>query len=201
MKTIGLTGNIASGKSTVARMLVDRGAAHLDADRLVHELYAPGSEVTARIADHFGDGVLDSSGGIDRRALGAIVFSDDAALAALEGIVHPYTTREIAARVAAAARQPEPPPALVIEAVKLIEVGRHRDVDSTWIVIADPEVQRERLIRGRGWSAEEAEARIRAQAPLEPRLPLVDVIIENSGSLDALEAQVDRAWRQVVNSG
>lgn len=198
MKTIGLTGNIASGKSTVAAMLVARGAEHLDADRLVHELYRPGSALVDTIAARFGEGVVAADGSIDRTVLGRIVFGDASALADLEAIVHPYTTRLIAERMRAVASRPDPPPALVIEAVKLIEVGRHKVVDSLWFVVASPETQRKRLVEARGWRLEEANARLAAQAPLEPRLALADEVIRNDGTLQALEVQVAAAWQRLI---
>lgn len=194
MKLIGLTGNIASGKSTVARLLVQKGAAHLDADALVHELYEPGTPVTTAIAAHFGPEVLDEHGAVDRQALGVIVFADPEALRALEQIVHPQTGRAIAERIQALQSQAEPPPALVIEAVKLIESGRHEIVDQVWFVISRPEIQKARMMQDRGLSDAEALARLQAQAPLETRLHHAHVIIENSGSVATLERQVRDAW-------
>lgn len=198
MKLIGLTGNIASGKSTVAQLLVAHGAAHLDADALVHELYQPGTAVTQAVAAHFGAGVLAPDGAIDRRALGAIVFGDAAALQALEAIVHPQTGKLIAERLQAAASHPAPPPAMVVEAVKLIESGRHEQMDQVWFVVARPEVQKQRMMERRGLSEAEAEARLQAQAPIKERLHFADVIIENSGSEETLERQVRDAWNRLL---
>lgn len=198
MKLIGLTGNIASGKSTVARLLVESGAAHLDADRLVHELYRPGTGVTEAIAAHFGASILAEDGSVDRRALGAIVFNDPPALRALEGIVHPHTGAAIAEAIRAAAAEPEPPLAMVIEAVKLIESGRHEIVDQVWFVVAGPGVQKRRMMEWRGLSAAEADARLAAQAPIKERLHFADVIIENSGTIATLERQVRDAWNRLV---
>ena len=198
MKIIGLTGNIASGKSTVARLLAERGAAHVDADALVHELYRADSPLPARIAQRFGAAVLAEDGSVDRAALGEIVFNDPEALRALEALVHPETGRLMAERVQAALAAEPPPPALVIEAVKLIESGRYRMADEVWFVRASPETQRERLIALRGHSAADAEARLAAQAPIEPRLAVADRVIDNDGSLDALDAQVEGAWRRLM---
>ena len=194
VKLIGLTGNIASGKSAVASMLVTLGAAHLDADALVHELYRADTPVTEAIADHFGKKVLARDGSVDRRALGEIVFNDREALQALESIVHPKVGEATVARIQQVAFQPEPPPAMVIEGVKLIESGRYKLMDQVWFVIARLEVQRRRLIENRGWSVAEAEARLSAQAPIKERLHVADVIIENSGDLETLERQVQSAW-------
>lgn len=197
VKLIGLTGNIASGKSTVAALLVELGAAHLDADALVHELYEPGTPVTEAVATHFGAGVLAPDGAVDRRALGKIVFADADALHALERIVHPRVGEATDARVRQAAAQPEPPPAMVIEAVKLIESGRYRIMDQVWFVVTHPDTQKQRLMERRGLSEAEAEARILAQSPIRERLHFADVIIENSGSLTTLERQVRLAWRNL----
>lgn len=199
MKLIGLTGNIASGKSTVAQWLAEQGAAHLDADRLVHEMYEAGTEVTAAIAARFGEHVLASDGSVDRKALGPIVFNDKEALRALEKIVHPRIGPAIAERIRAAAMQAEPPPAMVIEAVKLIESGRHKIVDQVWFVIADRAVQKERMIEHRGHSAADAEARLQAQPSIDARLHLAQVIIKNNDTMDALLEQVSTAWHQLLN--
>jgi dephospho-CoA kinase len=196
MKLIGLTGNIASGKSTVASLLVGLGAAHLDADALVHELYRADTPVTGAVAARYGERVLAADGSIDRRALGELVFADPDAMRELEQIVHPRVGELTASRVQEVASQPEPPPALVIEAVKLIESGRYKIVEQVWFVVARPEVQKQRLLQ-RGWSEAEAQARLQAQAPIKERLHYADVIIENSGSLETLERQVRSAWQNL----
>lgn len=198
LRRIGLTGNIASGKSTVARMLVARGAAHIDADAVVHRLYAPGTGTTRAIAEHFGVGVLGEDGGIDRGALGAIVFDSPEALKALETIVHPAAGAAYLAEIERVAAATIPPPAIVIEAVKLIESGRHEQMDELWFVVASPWVQKGRLMEHRGWSEREAEARLAAQAPVEPRLALADEVLRNDGSVADLEAEVARAWRRLT---
>ena len=182
MKLIGLTGNIASGKSTVAQWLVEQGAAHLDADRLVHQMYEAGTEVTAAIAARFGEQVLAPDGSVNRKALGPMVFNDQEALRALEKIVHPRIGPAMAKRIQEAVMQAKPPPAMVIEAVKLIESGRHKIVDQVWFVIADELIQKERMIKYRGHSAAEADARLQAQPAIEARMPFAHVIIHNNGT-------------------
>ncbi len=200
MKIIGLTGNIASGKSTVMRFLRELGAETLDADKVVHALFAPGTPVTRAVADAFGEDVLDAEGGVNRQVLGARVFSDPDALRRLEAIVHPAVGRAIEAAIAAARQRPNPPPAFVIEAVKLVETGRYRLADSLWLVVADPDIQLQRLMEQRALSREEALARLRAQPPLDEKQRLADVIIENNGSLDDLRRQVEAAWGRVVKT-
>lgn len=198
MKLIGLTGNIASGKSTVATLLIQRGAAHIDADALVHEMYLPGTEVTTALTEHFGASVLNTEGGIDRKALGAIVFSDPAAMRLVESLTHPRVgpmTMEKIQKIMAE----RTPPAIVLEAVKLIESGRYKMTDSVWMVISDPAIQKQRLMEKRGWSEAEAEARLAAQPPIEPRLPFVHVLIHNNGTLADLEAHVEQQWQSLFD--
>jgi dephospho-CoA kinase len=199
VKLIGLTGNIASGKSTVARMLEELGAARLDADELVHQMYEPGSPVVDAIAARFGAGVLAESGAVDRGALGAIVFNDRDAMQALEAIVHPRTGHAIQEWVESISALPIPPPAAVVEAVKLIQSGRHEMMDELWFVIASESVQKQRLMEARGLSEAEAEARLKAQPQIRDLLHFATVIIENSGSLDTLERQVRQAWEKAIH--
>ena len=198
MRLIGLTGNIASGKSTVMALLRELGAVTVDADKLVHQLMEPDTPVTQAIAEVFGPEVLDERGAVNRKALAAIVFRDPAALRRLEAIVHPAVRRAIREEIARWRAAPNPPPALVVEAVKLVEGGQHEMYDSLWVVVADPEVQRQRLVERRGLSPEEAEARLAAQPPLEPKLKLADVIIVNNGSLEELRRQVVDAWQKTL---
>src|SRR5512135_1173909 len=152
---IGLTGNIATGKSTVAKMLEELGATVIDADALVHELQRQGTPVFDDIVAAFGPGILDQTGEIDRKALGAIVFADPAQLRALESIVHPAVLIESMRRIAEA-----PTPVIVYEAIKLIEAGRAEMCDALWVVVAQPEVQLERLMRTRSLSEADARQRI-----------------------------------------
>ena len=194
---IGLTGNIASGKSTVAALLIQRGAAHIDADALVHEMYQPGTDVTTALVEEFGTGILNSEGGIDRKALGAIVFSDPVALRTVESITHPRGGPMTMEKVQAILAERNPP-AIVLEAVKLIESGRYKITDSVWMVVSTPEIQKQRLMEKRGWSEAEAEARLAAQPPIEQRLPFVQVLIHNNGTLAELEAQVEQKWHEVL---
>ncbi len=186
---IGLTGNIACGKSAVAAMLADLGAEVIDADRLVHRLMEPGTESWRAILRRFGPCIQRPDGTIDRKALGEIVFRDASALAGLEAILHPGTRRLAEEMIAASAR-----PVVVLEAIKLIEAGWHRRVNSVWVVTCPRERQIERLMRDRGLSRAEAELRIDAQAPAEQKLRHANIVIDNSGDLEKARRQVLAAW-------
>jgi dephospho-CoA kinase len=189
---IGLTGNIATGKSTVAKMLEELGATVIDADALVHELQRQGTPVYDDIVAAFGPGILDRAGEIDRGALGAIVFADPAQLRRLESIVHPAVLSESARRLLAAAT-----PVVVYEAIKLIEAGRAEMCDALWVVTARPDVQLQRLMRDRRLSEAEARQRIVAQPPQSEKIRRATVIIDNSGSLEETWQQVTAAFRAI----
>jgi dephospho-CoA kinase len=191
---LGLTGNIACGKSTVLRMLADLGAATFDADAVYHELLAPGGPLAAAVAARFGPGVVTTGGGIDRRALGAIVFADPLALADLEALTHPAVVAEIEDRAARSEA-----PVVVIDAVKLVESGLADRCDRLWVVVCDPEQQVERLMRRNALSREEAERRVAAQPDPAPKLARADVVLDNSGDLAATRAQVEAAWRALCD--
>ncbi len=186
---IGLTGNIACGKSTVLRELKRLGAAVLDADEVAHRAMRQGTEVHRAIVAAFGEGILKPDGEIDRRALGEIVFADPPALARLEAIVHPavlaYTGQwlvQVREEVA------------VVDAVKLIEAGIADRCDEVWVVTCPEEEQLRRLMEYRGWSRQEALLRIRAQPSQEEKVARADVVIDNSGRTEETRAQVRSAW-------
>ncbi|HHS97517.1 MAG TPA: dephospho-CoA kinase [Chloroflexi bacterium] len=190
---IGLTGNIATGKSTVARMLADLGATVVDADKVAHEVMRAGTLVHAAVVEAFGPQIVGPDGEIDRTRLGAVVFADPEALARLERIVHPAVTEEVARRIAEA-----PTPVVVVEAIKLIESGMADRYDSLWVTTCPSELQVQRLMSDRGLSREEAELRVRAQPPQEEKVARADVVIDTSGTLDQTRAQVEAAWERVV---
>ena len=192
---IGLTGNIAAGKSTVAKMLVDLGATRIDADALVRELQRKGTPTYDAIVSEFGSSILHADGGIDRKALGAIVFADPERLRALESIVHPAVAVESQRRIAEAVSD-----VIVYEAIKLIEAGRADMCDAIWVVTAPREAQIERLMRDRGLSEAEARFRIDAQIPPEEKLKHATVVIDNGGSLEATRAQVTRAYADALKT-
>lgn len=186
---LGVTGNIAVGKSTVVAMLAKRGATRIDADRVYHELIEPGQPLLGRIRERFGDGVIQVDGSLDRAALGAIVFSDPAALADLDALTHPAVIAEVNRRVAEATG------VVVIDAVKLIESGHAETCDAVWLVVAEAAQQVARLMERRGLARAEAERRVAAQPPLGPKLARADVVIDNSGTIAATGAQVEEAWQ------
>ena len=186
---VGVTGGIATGKSAVMAILADLGAEILDADLVYRGLVQPGQPLLVRLGDHFGDEVIAADGHLDRRALGAIVFSDPARLAELDALTHPAVRAEIDARVTASAAG-----IVAIEAVKLIESGHAAACDETWLVVAPPEVQRARLMSRAGISPEEAERRLAAQPAEASRRAVVDRVIDNSGTLDDLRRAIEALW-------
>lgn len=201
---IGLTGNIATGKSAVAAMLAECGAQAIDADALAHEVMEQGTPTWQRVVDEFGRAIVGDDGEVDRARLGARVFAEPQALRRLEAIVHPAVIAESerllqamrdkasqgAAGVTAAA-------VVVLEAIKLIEAGMHEGCDELWVVTAPREQQVQRLIATRGLSQEEAELRIDAQPPQVEKVALAHVVIDNSGNLQQTRVQVDQEWERI----
>jgi dephospho-CoA kinase len=193
--TIGLTGGIASGKSTVAQLLARRGARVVDADRVAHETYAPGTPGFNAVVAAFGPDIAGSNGAIDRRALGRIVFEDPAALERLTDIVWPLIRARVEAlRDEALAADT---PAFVVEAVALREAGWNDLFDTIWLVRSPKPAVRDRLL-ARGLTAGEAEARLVAQEVSGLDLQGIDVVIDNGGDLAELERRVDAAWNAVL---
>ncbi|MCI0371983.1 MAG: dephospho-CoA kinase [candidate division NC10 bacterium] len=189
MLVVGLTGGIATGKSTAARMLEERGAAVLDADALVHELQAPGTEVHRAILAAFGPEILAPDGTLDREKLGARVFADPAARRALEAIVHPAVMAEIARRVEALRRAGRTR-LCVLEAALLVEGGRRGIVDRVVVITSSEAEQVARLRAKAGLSEEEAWQRVRAQLPSAVKARRADHVLVNDGDLASLARQV-----------
>lgn len=193
---VGLTGGIGSGKSTVAELLAERGAHVIDADRVAHEVYAPGTLGFERIVERFGDDIVGEDGTIDRARLGALVFRDKDALADLNGIVHPLVRGEVAARVADIVSD-DPDAIIVIEAALMTETGWTGGAGRLWTVIAHPEVVKHRLVALRGMDPAEVQRRMAAQADNATRRRSATRVIENNGSLLDLEAEVQAAWTEL----
>ena len=194
MRLIGLTGGIGSGKSSVSAMLAARGAVVIDADQITRDLQRPGEPVLAEMVARFGDGILQDDGTLDRQAVADIVFTDDAALADLNAIVHPAVGAEIARRMADEALTEH---IVILDVPLLVESGRD-DLHALVVVDVDPALAVERLVAHRGFRADDAWARIRRQASREDRLAKADVVVDNSGTLEDLEREVAALWAWIT---
>ncbi len=190
MILVGLTGGIGSGKSTVSSMLAARGAEIIDADDITRDVQQPGSPVVEAIAARFGDDVLDAERGLIRARLAEIVFAEPAALRDLNAIVHPAVGAEIDRRV----RLLAPTDTIVVLDIPLLTENPRRDLQGKIVVDVPTDVQLERLIRYRGFTRDDAQARIARQASREDRLRGADFVIDNSGTPDDLAPQVFALW-------
>jgi dephospho-CoA kinase len=191
---VGLTGGIASGKSTVADELARRGALVIDADRLAREVVDPGTPELAKVAERFPDTVVD--GRLDRAKLAAVVFANPQARRDLERIIHPAVRKR-----AAELEQSAPPGSVVVHVIPLlVETGQESDFDLCVVVDVDHETQLSRLLARDGMTRAEAEARIGAQATREQRLAAADVVIDNSGSVTQLREQIDDVWSVLLTA-
>ncbi len=191
--TVGLTGGLASGKTTVAERLERLGAEVFDCDAYVHELYRPGGAGALDVAFLFGDAVLDERGGVDRDALAALVLADADRRARLEGAVHPLVRSGVDEWLATLG----PRSVAIVEAALLVETGSWRRYDLLAVAWCAPEQQLERAI-GRGVPRARARALIAAQAPLDRKRELADIVIDTSGPADHLDAVVEHAWRDIL---
>lgn len=194
MLLVGLTGGIGSGKSTVARLLEKRGAVVFDADLLAREAVEPGTPGHAAVIERFGADVLAPGGELDREALASIVFADPAARRDLEQIVHPEV-RRLFAEGSEAYRDTDR--VVVFSAPLLVETGMHTAFEILVVVSATVATQIERLMRQRGMSEPSIRARIDAQAPLEDKAAAADFLVDNEGTLDELESQVEQLWNDL----
>ena len=192
---IGVTGNIATGKSTVLEMLANLGAETIDADQLVHQMMGPDSELAEPLGQEFGREVVNDDGSINRPALGGIVFSDAAKLERLEVLIHPH----VVAAMVGAIHEPGPD-VLVLDAIKLFEAGIADHCDEVWVVDADLEARIDRLMARNQIDREEALRRIDAQPPQAEKVARADRVIDNGGPLAATQAQIDRAWRESLST-
>jgi dephospho-CoA kinase len=190
-RILGLTGNIACGKTAVGQMLLQLGAErHIDADAVVHRLYESGQPIALNVEEAFGPTVMAVDGSVDRKALSAIVFQNSAAMRRLEAIVHPAVSIALVGELASVS----PSGIAIIDAVKLLEGGSSAFCQSKWMVVCSEEQELARLMRRNGLSEEQAWERIRAQSPVAPRLQLVDEVIDNNGSLQETNRQVKAAF-------
>jgi dephospho-CoA kinase len=199
MLTIGITGGIGSGKSTVTQVLGELGAPIIDADKVGHAIYAPDGPAYSDMVAAFGDGILAPDGTIDRRKLGPIVFADAAALQRLNSIVHPKMLVRMREMVEALRAGGECKP-IVVEAAVLIEANWQPLFDEIWLVSASRERVLERIERDRGLKPEQTEARIRAQVPDEERRKYATVLITNDGTIEELRGKVSQLWQALLRN-
>jgi dephospho-CoA kinase len=196
MLNVGLTGGIACGKSTVARMLEGKGAFLVDADALAHDLEEPEKTAWRKIVDHFGPEILRDDRTIDRRKLGAIVFADRKKLELLNRIVHPAVHEERRRRIAEI-KEARPDAIILSDVPLLIETGLESQFDLVLLVALSPETQIARLMGRDGFSREEAEKRMASQMPIDAKLPFADMVIRNDGSLEETWRAADEAWEEL----
>lgn len=189
---VGLTGNIATGKSTVLQYMAEKGAHTIDADKLAHRAMKPGGRAYASIVETFGEEILAADGTIDRKALGRIVFADPAALRRLEAISHPAVFAMARCEIHHTEAR-----VVMIEAIKLLEGKTRTLCDEIWVVTARPETQLQRLMNGRGLDRDTAQQRMDAQAPQAEKVRQADRVIENDGSPADLRAQLDAGWAEL----
>ena len=191
---IGLTGGIASGKSTVAELLRKKGVKVLDADKIAHQLMTPETEMGQEVVEYFGEDILLSSTEIDREQLGKIVFNDEIAREKLDEITHPYIIAELNRKMEAILEVND---IVVAEVALLIEADMGDLFDEIWVVYADKEAQIERLIKRSGYKRERAEAQVEAQLSLQEKVKYADRVISNNGSWKDLTKKVDGIWQEI----
>ena len=198
MLRVGLTGGIASGKSTVARIFRELGAHVLDADRIARDIVPPGSPTLDRIARAFGKELVRPDGTLNRAALGAIVFADAGKRRVLEGILHPLILDEIDRRIEELERG-DPGGLVVVEAALILELGRQGEFDTLVVVWADEDQQRRRMMQRDNLSAEEAGRRLAAQMPLAEKRRRAQFVIDNSGDQDSCRADAERVYGELLH--
>jgi len=194
MLLLGLTGGIGSGKSTVSAELARRGAIVIDADLVVRELQSPGGAVLAAMVEHFGEGILNGDGTLDRQAVADIVFNDPEQLKALNAIVHPKVGEEIDARIEAQRSTDN----VVILDVPLLVESKAYETEGIIVVDTDPEIAVQRLVEFRGFNADDARARMKLQATREERRAAAAFVVPNDGTHDELMQRIDECWDWIV---
>jgi len=194
---VGLTGGVASGKSTVAAMLAELGAVIIDADALAREVVTKGTPGLRAVVDEFGEALLGPDGELDRPAMGRLVFHDDQARKRLEAIVHPLVFERIVEL-----EEQAPAGAVVVHDIPLLaESGRAETFEAVLVVDAPPELQVDRMTRDRGWTDEDARSRVRSQASRADRLAIASHVIENTGTREDLRERVAEVFADVVSAG
>jgi dephospho-CoA kinase len=196
MRVIGLTGGIASGKSTAARTLVELGARVVDADALAREIVAPGQPALAEIVHHFGEQMLLADGTLDRKRLGSAIFADPAARRALNAITHPRIAAATQARLAQL--RDEGVAVAVYEAALLVENGAHHGLDGLIVVVCDEATQLARLMSRDGYAEADARARIGAQAPMADKIAAATWVVDTTGPLADTKRQLARVWEEIL---
>jgi len=196
---IGLTGGIASGKSTVSRYLRELGAKIIDADVIARELVLPQSSAWQEIVRHFGSEIIDEEGALLRKKLGEIIFRSSTERAVLNAILHPRIKQKIM-EILSSLRNQKDIPLIVVDAPLLIEAGMVEIVDEVWVVAIPAELQRKRLIERDKISRAEAEERLAAQMPLQEKIKYAHRIIDNSGTIMETKKELDLFWQE-INSG
>ncbi len=197
MRVIGLTGGIASGKSTAARTLAELGARVVDADEVAREIVAPGQPALAEIVRAFGRDMLLPDGTLDRKRLGALVFADDDKRRQLNAITHPRIALETAARLGKL--RDDGVPVAVYEAALLVENGIHKGLDGLIVVACDEATQLRRLVDRDGFSEAEARARIAAQASVAEKIAAATWVVDTSGPLAETKKQLARVWEEILS--
>ena len=197
MLHVGLTGNIASGKTSARRVFTELGAHAIDADEIAHSLLAPGEEVYRRVVENFGDSIVEGDGTISRKRLGGIVFSDCEKRQLLNTLVHPGVRAEVQRRISEL-EQVHDAGIIIVDAALMVETGSYRGYDKLVVVYCQPALQLDRLMRRGGLTLEEAKARIAAQMPVEEKLRVADYRIDTSGTFGQTRQKIEAVYRELV---
>jgi dephospho-CoA kinase len=199
MLHVGLTGNIASGKSQAALVFAELGAHIIDADRIVHGLLSGHTATAKSIAESFGETVLNPDGSIDRKKLAAIVFSDPAKRLLLNSIVHPEVRREVFRRIAELEAECPGGGIVIVDAALMVESGGYRYYDRLVVVVCDPALQLARIVSRDGLSIEDAKARMAAQMPVQEKVKVADYTIDTSGTFVETRAQIEAIYQDLLS--
>jgi dephospho-CoA kinase len=196
MLKIGLTGGIASGKSTVSRMFQELGCRVLDSDAITHQLFEPGNPVNAAVAEAFGPSAVAPDGSINRKVLGDMVFKSPELRRKLNSLVHPAIAQRQTEFLSSVAAE-DPHAIAIIEAALMVEVGTYKNYDKLIVVVCPPDVQRARLSARSGLTPQQIESRIASQMPMEEKTKVADFVIDNSGDVAETRRQVEQVYRDL----